>query len=201
MIDNYPRLKLSRSEKNEIIERLRKEQDNTCYLCGIAFDLTMPEHSTRRLILPHLDHNHETGAPRKLLCGNCNTILTRYERDIDIGVLVEMCQRRSEEVKRAILQDAEVLSRIVPTLKELQSYIERGECSEPHIMASKEGWRFLGVNSLFEKSFIPYLELSQLRSYAMHSEGNWRFIQNIMTCAARECIALFEQEREIVKDV
>lgn len=197
MIDNYPRLKLSRPEKNEVIQRLLKEQDNTCYLCGIEFDIILPENTARRLMLPCLDHNRETGEPRKLLCHNCKTILTRYESEIDIAGLIEMCQKQSEEVKRAILQDVEALSRIIPTLKELQSYIVRGECSTPHIMASKEGWRFTGFSSLLdsERSFIAYLELNRLRSYALQSEEKYRFIQDFMTRAASECIALLEQKR------
>lgn len=201
MNNTNPKRKLSWAEKNEIRQQLLKEQDNKCYLCGIEFDITPTERSIRRLIAPRLDYNHETGKPRKLLCGNCNTILTRYEHNVDIGGLIELCEKRSEEVKRIIFQDVEALSRIVQTLKELQSYLESGECSTPHMMASKEGWQSLGSSYIFEKSFIPYLELSQLRVYAMQNNGNWQLIQDLMTRAARECIALLEQEREITKNV
>lgn len=54
--------------KNKDIEPLRAkitaEQDGTCWLCDI--DLTK--------VMPCLDHDHETGKIRGVLCQNCNGI-------------------------------------------------------------------------------------------------------------------------------
>ncbi len=41
--------------------RLLDKQDNACAICRIGFSST-----------PHMDHNHETGKPRGLLCSKCN---------------------------------------------------------------------------------------------------------------------------------
>jgi Recombination endonuclease VII len=46
------------------------EQGGRCFICGGG------PRPNRRL---HLDHDHETGEPRGLLCGGCNTFLARAE--------------------------------------------------------------------------------------------------------------------------
>jgi hypothetical protein len=45
-------------------EKIIAEQGGKCWLCDI--DL--------KLVVPCLDHNHETGHIRGVLCGNCNGI-------------------------------------------------------------------------------------------------------------------------------
>lgn len=42
-------------------ENLKKKQKNRCGICK------------RRLVSPHVDHNHKTGAVRGLLCRACNS--------------------------------------------------------------------------------------------------------------------------------
>ena len=54
-----------------VVEGLRKEQNNKCYLCGEEGFL-MREHHRQRLVV---DHCHTTGVVRKLLCHNCNRAL------------------------------------------------------------------------------------------------------------------------------
>lgn len=41
-----------------------KIQKYRCGICGIVFEKT-----------PHIDHNHETGIIRGLLCNQCNLLL------------------------------------------------------------------------------------------------------------------------------
>lgn len=48
-----------------------KEQGGHCALCPMT-----PEEQGRDL---SMDHDHETGKPRRLLCGRCNTSLERVE--------------------------------------------------------------------------------------------------------------------------
>jgi len=45
-------------------EQMRVSQGNKCAVCEKEFIKT-----------PHVDHNHETGCVRQLLCANCNILL------------------------------------------------------------------------------------------------------------------------------
>jgi len=47
---------------NEVL-KMKEEQDNKCAIC---------HKEDKRL---HLDHNHDTGQIRKMLCFNCNSVL------------------------------------------------------------------------------------------------------------------------------
>lgn len=49
----------------EDVQRMRAEQNNECAGCGTTFNGSTP----------HVDHDHETGAVRGLLCGPCNKAL------------------------------------------------------------------------------------------------------------------------------
>lgn len=64
-MDNY---KLSIEE----YDRLHAHQDGKCYICG------QPEPVKGRRL--SVDHNHETGEIRGLLCSRCNPILGKIER-------------------------------------------------------------------------------------------------------------------------
>jgi hypothetical protein len=46
-----------------------EKQGNRCRICRVPFDGT-----------PHIDHDHETGFVRGLLCGPCNGRLGWYEK-------------------------------------------------------------------------------------------------------------------------
>lgn len=75
-------------EEGQYLEMLR-EQSGKCFICG---RYPRSEVSTRRLTGTvrnlHVDHDHETGAIRKLLCHRCNLMLG-YVRD-DIMLLEKM---------------------------------------------------------------------------------------------------------------
>lgn len=62
------------------IERMRADQGNSCYLCGSAGFL-MREHHRRPLVV---DHDHDTGRVRKLLCHNCNRALGLFSDNPDL---------------------------------------------------------------------------------------------------------------------
>ena len=53
---------------------LFKEQDNKCAICKISFDKTKA----------FVDHDHNTGKVRGLLCTKCNTLLGMANDDIKI---------------------------------------------------------------------------------------------------------------------
>jgi hypothetical protein len=55
-------------------EGLLEKQENKCAVCGIDFQLL-----TRN---PHIDHNHNTGEIRGILCSNCNTALGLLKDDV-----------------------------------------------------------------------------------------------------------------------
>lgn len=55
----------------EEFEALVTEQGNRCAICDTEFSKT-----------PHVDHDHETGAVRGLLCSPCNTGLGHFRDDV-----------------------------------------------------------------------------------------------------------------------
>jgi len=57
-------MRLKLKDIPDLRNKIAKEQDGKCWLCDI--DLAM--------VIPCLDHNHETGHIRGVLCGNCNGI-------------------------------------------------------------------------------------------------------------------------------
>lgn len=54
-------------------EELRIKQDNRCGICREVFIKT-----------PHVDHNHETGQRRGLLCSDCNQALGQLKEDTQV---------------------------------------------------------------------------------------------------------------------
>ncbi len=57
-------------------ERMLTAQGGGCAVCACA-------HSRRGKYSFHVDHNHETGAVRALLCGGCNSALGHMHEDAD----------------------------------------------------------------------------------------------------------------------
>lgn len=54
----------------EEFDAMREAQGFACAICRELFDRT-----------PHVDHDHETGAVRGLLCSSCNTGLGHFKDD------------------------------------------------------------------------------------------------------------------------
>jgi hypothetical protein len=52
------------------VEEVKKEQSNRCAICNEIF-----------MVTPNADHDHKTGKPRGLLCGNHNRMLGLAEDD------------------------------------------------------------------------------------------------------------------------
>ncbi len=57
-------MRIKNSEIPALREKIIAEQQGKCWLCDI--DL--------KIVVPCLDHDHETGFIRGVLCGNCNGI-------------------------------------------------------------------------------------------------------------------------------
>jgi 5-methylcytosine-specific restriction endonuclease McrA len=49
-------------------DEMMKAQNGLCYICKTPFDTT----NHRRANTPIVDHDHKTGAVRKILCNRCN---------------------------------------------------------------------------------------------------------------------------------
>jgi hypothetical protein len=63
------------------VDKMFESQGGKCYLC----DKEMERYSGRKKNAMHLDHNHETGEIRSLLCMKCNTMVGVIEANkVDI---------------------------------------------------------------------------------------------------------------------
>lgn len=67
-------------ESYETVSALREEQGDRCYICG-GEGFLMRDHHRQRLVV---DHDHDTGQVRKLLCHNCNRALGLLQDDPDL---------------------------------------------------------------------------------------------------------------------
>jgi hypothetical protein len=79
-------LRRDRSYKNKYgislqdYENILKEQDEVCAICSKENSIVK---GTLKKNLLHVDHNHQTGQVRGLLCNNCNLILGMVNDDIE----------------------------------------------------------------------------------------------------------------------
>lgn len=56
----------------DVVEAMKEAQKNQCYICGSEGFMIGKNNHTEKLAV---DHCHESGAVRKLLCHNCNRAL------------------------------------------------------------------------------------------------------------------------------
>jgi len=71
-------------DRNEY-EKLLRIQDNKCAICNKPQNERI--NKKNRESIPrslHVDHNHETGKVRGLLCGNCNRGLGTFKEDVNL---------------------------------------------------------------------------------------------------------------------
>lgn len=73
-----------------------RAQDGRCDICKKPFD------QESRTMRAHVDHCHETGKIRSLLCMTCNTGLGSFKDEPELlKAAVEYLQRHNDEMKRA----------------------------------------------------------------------------------------------------
>lgn len=60
----------------EVYNKMFEDQKGCCAICG--------KHQSEFKHALHVDHNHETGEVRKLLCVNCNTIVGKCKENPEI---------------------------------------------------------------------------------------------------------------------
>lgn len=61
--------------------QMKEEQNNLCYLCGSEGFLIGKNNHDEKLAV---DHDHQTGRVRKLLCHNCNRALGLFKDNPDV---------------------------------------------------------------------------------------------------------------------
>lgn len=69
--------KITKTEYNELLT----QQHGACAICGVIGDTKSKNGKTVHL---SVDHHHETGEVRGLLCGNCNRAIGLFGEDIEI---------------------------------------------------------------------------------------------------------------------
>ena len=67
--------RIDKSEVQGIRNRIKAKQGNVCAICGRAFT---------KADYPVLDHDHDTGEVRGLLCHRCNAVLGLATDNIEI---------------------------------------------------------------------------------------------------------------------
>lgn len=78
-----PELQLQRSRQKKYgvspawVDMTLKDQEGKCAICGVAMT------GENRKLVPHVDHCHDTGLVRGLLCQSCNVGLGRFEDNVD----------------------------------------------------------------------------------------------------------------------
>jgi hypothetical protein len=68
---------LSEEEYNNLCEKLFKEQDGKCFICG------RPQAQLKNKL--GLDHNRRTGQLRGLLCARCNIYFGYVKEDVEVA--------------------------------------------------------------------------------------------------------------------
>ena len=61
-------------------EEMLKEQNNSCACCGITVDTLLTKYPKSFHGSLVVDHDHETGKVRELLCSKCNTLVGYLEK-------------------------------------------------------------------------------------------------------------------------
>ena len=62
--------------------RMYKEQDGKCYLCSYEIQMFIGQYSNKNPHAGVVDHCHETGKIRGLLCNSCNLFISRIDTSI-----------------------------------------------------------------------------------------------------------------------
>ena len=65
----------------EKYKQMLKEQNNLCAICGMPETRKLPKSDKVRSLT--IDHNHETGEVRGLLCHHCNVGIGHFKDDIE----------------------------------------------------------------------------------------------------------------------
>lgn len=70
-------MRIKRSEIHKVRSRIQEEQHNCCAICGGSFT-AYTYHGVKRKVVPKykatLDHDHDSGAVRGVLCSYCNSV-------------------------------------------------------------------------------------------------------------------------------
>ncbi len=79
------KLKYEYGLTEEDFDRMLQDQDNKCLLCPTEFTNTL---------MRHIDHDHETGRVRGILCNRCNMMVGWYEAIPDHQKVIDYLEDR-----------------------------------------------------------------------------------------------------------
>lgn len=80
--NHYQMYKIYKVHPNEYYKKL-KEQDNKCAICGCE-ETSLFKNIPGKIKKLAIDHNHETGKIRGLLCWRCNSVLGRLNENVEL---------------------------------------------------------------------------------------------------------------------
>lgn len=77
------RLKSKYGMTPERYEYILLAQHGRCLVCNTFMDIPTPEHRVRHGKSAVIDHDHETGSVRAILCNNCNRAIGLLAHSVD----------------------------------------------------------------------------------------------------------------------
>lgn len=81
----------------ESYDDMRKEQNYCCFICEKHESVVRKGNSSRNATALHVDHCHDTGKVRGLLCTNCNTLLGKAGDSVKVlNKAIEYLERNNK---------------------------------------------------------------------------------------------------------
>lgn len=94
-VKNGYRIKYLYKVTNEEVEEMFKRSNGQCYICSKPLSLNSTEKSEQA----HIDHCHDTGKVRGILCHHCNAGLGRFRDNTHLFLRASAYLNQSRRIK------------------------------------------------------------------------------------------------------